>query len=113
MAEADARIVPLVTETILFGLTLAALPERMRNAYAGRNIADVILRDGTWAFALMFGECDFREVDVLQALTVTCSDDMSGRHFVFSSQNRLRERRILVCRQLSMFSSVAVHQPFV
>ena len=61
MAQAGFRIAPLVTQTVLFGLTFAALPERVSSAYAGRYMTDVVLRDGTWAFALMFGERNLSE----------------------------------------------------
>ena len=50
------RFTALVFETALFGLTLAALPGRIRSGYAGRSVVDVFVRDGTWAFALVFGE---------------------------------------------------------
>ena len=43
-------------ETVLFGLTLAALPGRIRSGNARRSVVDIIVRDGTWAFAMAFGE---------------------------------------------------------
>ena len=51
-----SRIASLIFETLLFGLTLAALPERIKSGYARRSIVDIVVRDGAWAFALIFGK---------------------------------------------------------
>ena len=48
---------PLFFETVLFGFTLAALPGRIRNGLAGRTLIDIVVRDGTWAFAVIFRKC--------------------------------------------------------
>lgn len=46
---------PLIFETILFALTLAALPRRT-GGVLNRSVVDVLIRDGIWAFAIIFGE---------------------------------------------------------
>ena len=48
---------PLIFETVLFSLTLAALPERIRSGFAGRTLIDIVVRDGIWAFAILFRKC--------------------------------------------------------
>ena len=49
------RLVPLTFETILFGLTLAALPRRT-SAIFNRSVVGILIRDGIWAFAIIFCE---------------------------------------------------------
>lgn len=49
------RVSSLVFETLLFALTLVAFVKRIKEVYKKQSIIFVFFRDGTWAFALIFG----------------------------------------------------------
>ena len=75
-------------ETVLFGLTLAALPGRIRSGNARRSVVDIIVRDGTWAFAMAFGELTtvYRQRPVVWQLTAVLSGTVDNRHPLCSIQ---------------------------
>ena len=51
-----SRIAPILFQTFLFALTIAALRERIKVQFIGRSIIDLFVRDGMWAFSIIFGE---------------------------------------------------------
>ena len=50
------RLVSLLFETFLFALTIAALGRRRTGELPNRSIINLFVRDGTWAFIIIFGE---------------------------------------------------------
>ena len=55
-ARPQSRLLIITFHIFLVALTLAAIPARLRNELKGSSIIGVIIRDGTWAFVLLFGE---------------------------------------------------------
>ncbi|KAJ6593570.1 hypothetical protein B0H19DRAFT_25476 [Mycena capillaripes] len=54
----------LLFQTLLFGLTLAKFVRAVRDGWGDTPLVGLVMRDGTWAFILLFGEaymlyCDF------------------------------------------------------
>ena len=49
------RLSSLVFETFLFVLTLYAFFQNVKREYGKHSILFVFIRDGTWAFAIIFG----------------------------------------------------------
>lgn len=49
------RVSSLAFETLLFVLTLVAFFRHVKSVYRRHSILVVFVRDGTWAYALIFG----------------------------------------------------------
>ncbi|TFK24674.1 hypothetical protein FA15DRAFT_592102 [Coprinopsis marcescibilis] len=50
-------LAPLVLQTVLFTLTSWKLAKALRNGWGKVPLVVVLLRDGTWAFFIVFGDC--------------------------------------------------------
>ena len=76
------RLSSLAFETFLFALTLIVFFRVVRREYGKSSIIHVFVRDGTWAFALIFGKTQTgiyphkpeEAVQSLSCLTFLCID---------------------------------------
>ena len=50
------RVSSLAFETLLFVLTLVKFSQSVARSFREQSIVGIFVRDGTWAFALIFGE---------------------------------------------------------
>ena len=52
----SARITPILFKTFLFALTLVARRRMLKAQYLGHSILDIFIRDGMWAYGVIFGK---------------------------------------------------------
>ena len=50
------RLAPILFQTFLFVLTVAATRDRIKTETISRSIVDVFVRDGMWAYSAIFGQ---------------------------------------------------------
>lgn len=46
----------MLFETLMFALTIMAFIDKIKRQFVRHSIVDVFVRDGMWAFSIIFGE---------------------------------------------------------